>query len=155
MAKRDDDGADSGGPLDLLAGFRLPFSTPKFIDKIVAGTANEVGRRTLYVLITTWDAAGGGPFAAGTLGSVGINKAVDTLMDIFLGDVFERLLRALGADDIRMRATLCASQLVGFGLMRYVAKTEPLASADVDTLVDAMAPTLQRYLTGDITSGKG
>ena len=35
--------------------------------------------------------------------------------------------------------------------MRWVVKTEPLASASVDQIVDAIAPTLQRYLTGSIT----
>lgn len=154
VASKDSDD-DRGGPLDAIASaLRLPFGTPKFIDRILTGTANEAGRRTLYVLITTWDAAGGGPFAAGSIGTMGVNKAVDMLMDIFMGGIFDKLLRALGADNIRMRASLCASQLIGFGLLRYVAKTEPIASADVNTLVDAMAPTLQRYLTGDISSGK-
>ncbi|WP_376772272.1 hypothetical protein [Amycolatopsis echigonensis] len=30
------------------------------------------------------------------------------------------------------------------------ARFPPMASAEVDTLVAAVAPTLQRYLTGDI-----
>ncbi len=50
----------SRGLLDPVAKMlRLPFGTPEFIDKIVAGSVNQVGRRTLYMLITTWDAAGG------------------------------------------------------------------------------------------------
>ena len=155
MSQRVPSDDDQGGPLDAVAArLRLPFSTPKFIDRIVSGATNEMGRRTLFVLITTWDATGGGPFAAGTIGGLGVTKAVDELMDLFMGNVFDRLLRTVGADDIVLRASLCASQLVGFGLMRYVAKTDPLASAEVDDLVNALAPTLQRYLTGDITSGK-
>jgi hypothetical protein len=30
-------------------------------------------------------------------------------------------------------------------------RAEPIHSMDVDTLVDAVAPTLQRYLTGDLS----
>ena len=35
-------------------------------------------------------------------------------------------------------------------LLRYVLRIEPLASADHDTVVAALAPTIQRYLTGDL-----
>jgi tetracycline repressor-like protein len=53
-------------------------------------------------------------------------------------------------DRPELRATLCASQLIGMGMVRYVAKFEPLASSDIETLVAAVAPTIQRYLTGDL-----
>lgn len=129
---------------------RLPFGTGELVEKIVTGTANEVGRRTLHLLLTTWDAAGGGPFAATALGTVGVDKAVDMLQELFMTRIFDNLLKALGADKVRLRASLCASQLVGIGVMRYAARTEPLASADVNTLVNALAPTLQRYLVGTI-----
>ena len=46
--------------------------------------------------------------------------------------------------------TLCASQMVGMGMIRYVAKFEPFATEEVEVLVRAVAPNLQRYLTGDI-----
>lgn len=128
----------------------LPFGTGELIEKVVTGTVHEVGRRTLHLLITTWDAADGGPFAATAVGTIGVEKAVDTLQELFMAKIFDNLLQALGADKVRLRASLCASQLVGLGVMRYAAKTEPLASADVNTLVNAMAPTLQRYLIGDI-----
>ena len=36
------------------------------------------------------------------------------------------------------------------GLVRYVLKLEPLASADHATVIAAVAPTLQRYLTGPL-----
>jgi hypothetical protein len=34
--------------------------------------------------------------------------------------------------------------------VRYVAKFEPFATADIDTVAAAVAPTLQRYITGKI-----
>jgi hypothetical protein len=40
--------------------------------------------------------------------------------------------------------------LVGLGIMRYGVRSEPLHSMSVDALVDAIGPTLQRYLVGDI-----
>jgi hypothetical protein len=35
--------------------------------------------------------------------------------------------------------------------MRYAVRSEPIHSMDVNALVDAVAPTLQRYLTGDLS----
>jgi len=49
-----------------------------------------------------------------------------------------------------LRAALCATQVAGLGMVRYVLRLEPLASADHDTVVAAIAPNLQRYLTGDL-----
>ncbi len=129
---------------------KLPFVPGDLIDRVFIGTTNELGKRTLYVLLTTWDATGGGPFAASTIGTLGADRAAEMLEDLFVVKIFTRLLKAAGSDRLRMRASLCASQVVGLGMMRYVSKTEPLASADVTTVVTAVAPTLQRYLTGDI-----
>ncbi|HZQ30220.1 MAG TPA: hypothetical protein VFB19_00610 [Mycobacterium sp.] len=130
---------------------RLPWSTRDFIEKVITGGVNQSGRHTLYMLITTWDMAGGGPFAASAVASTGLAKTVDIVEKSLTVPVFNPLLKKLGADKIRMRASLCASQLVGLGIMRYAVRSEPIASMDVDTLVDAVAPTLQRYLTGDLS----
>jgi hypothetical protein len=35
-------------------------------------------------------------------------------------------------------------------MVRYVIRIEPLASAPAETVAAAYAPTLQRYLTGDL-----
>ena len=57
MARRQE---PSRGILDPVAKMlRLPFGTPEFIDRIFTGSVNTIGRRTLFLLITTWDAAGG------------------------------------------------------------------------------------------------
>jgi hypothetical protein len=141
----------SRGVLDPVAQkLRLPFGTPDFIDRIVTGSVNEAGRRTLFMLITTWDMAGGGPFAAGAIATVGLSKTVDNVRRLFVGPVFDPLLKRLGADQVTFRASLCTSQLVGLGILRYAVRSEPIHSMKVQPLVDAMAPTLQRYLIGDI-----
>ncbi|WP_134426321.1 TetR/AcrR family transcriptional regulator [Mycobacterium ulcerans] len=144
----------SRGLLDPVAKLlRLPFGTPEFIDKIVAGSVNQVGRRTLYMLITTWDAAGGGPFAASAVASTGLAKTAEIVQSMLIGPIFNPLLKMLGADKIAVRASLCASQLVGLGIMRYGLRSEPMHSMSADALVDAIGPTMQHYLVGDISRG--
>lgn len=138
--------------LDSVAKkLRLPFAVPEFIDKMVKGASNEIGERIIKTMIITWDATGGGPFAVSTAGGLAANKAVDASMDLFLGPVFEQLLRRLGVSNVPFRASLCASTIVGLGTMRWVVKTDPLANAPVDQIVAAIAPTIQRYLTGDLS----
>ena len=103
------------------------------------------------MLITTWDAAGGGPFAASAIASTGMAKTAEIVQGMFIGPVFGPLLKVLGADKAALRASLCASPLVGLGIMRYGIRSEPLHSMPgVDALVDAMGPTMQRYLVGKI-----
>ena len=130
---------------------KLSLSTPDFIDAIVTGGINQSGRHTLYALITAWDLAGGGPFAASAVATTGLAKTVDIVEKSLAVPVFGAVLKRLGADKVKLRASLCASQLVGLGIMRYAVRSEPLHSMDVDALVDAVAPTLQRYLTGDLS----
>jgi AcrR family transcriptional regulator len=72
-----------------------------------------------------------------------------------LGTLFTRqgpvqLLHALGADQPDLRAELVGTQLVGLAVARHVLLVEPLASADHETIVAAVGPTMQRYLTGDL-----
>ena len=142
----------SRGILDEVARrLRLPFGTPEFIDRIIRGGVNQAGRRTLQMLLTTWDATGGGPFAASAVATAGLAKTVEMAQGVVIGPVFDPLLKALGADQVTLRASLCASQIVGVGIMRYGVRVEPIHSLDVDTLVDAVAPTLQRYLVGEIS----
>jgi Tetracyclin repressor-like, C-terminal domain len=140
------------GILDPVARkLNLPFGTRDFIDKIVRGGVDQAGRRTLHMLITTWDLTGGGPFAASAIATAGLAKTVDIAQGLFIGPVFNPLLKALGADQVSFRASLCASAVVGLGIMRYGVRVEPIHTMDVDSLVNAMAPTLQRYLIGDIS----
>jgi Tetracyclin repressor-like, C-terminal domain len=60
------------------------------------------------------------------------------------------LLERLGSDQPQVRANLLATQLVGLGLVRYVLRYEPLASAKPGEVIDWVAPNVQRYLTGKL-----
>src|ERR1700743_1919296 len=61
----------------------------------------------------------------------------------------------LGSDehDRLVRSGLISSQMMGFALMRYVWKIEPIASMTEDEAIAAIAPNLQHYVDGDLTSG--
>jgi hypothetical protein len=53
-------------------------------------------------------------------------------------------------EDADYRASLVGTQILGLGLARFVLRIEPVASASDEDLVASIAPTVQRYLTGDV-----
>jgi AcrR family transcriptional regulator len=55
----------------------------------------------------------------------------------------------------RQRTALAGTQFAGLLIARYVVKIEPLASMDREEVITAVAPNIQRYLTGDIHAQKG
>ena len=58
--------------------------------------------------------------------------------------------QALSEDERLLRSSLIASQLMGLAFVRFIWKIEPLASLADDDVVSAIAPTIQRYLDGDV-----
>jgi hypothetical protein len=62
----------------------------------------------------------------------------------------DSILEQLDVDRPELRAELASSQLLGLGPARHVLAFEPLASADAASVVDWVAPSVQRYLTGDL-----
>jgi len=132
------------------AVLQLPFTPHELVGELLEGDVDTLGERLVRRFLGIWDAAGGGTFAAIVRSVASHEQATHVLRDFFIRYVFSEVLRSTGSDQQHFRATLAASQMIGLGMVRYVAKFEPLASADADTVVTAIAPNLQRYLTGKI-----
>ncbi|RSM83840.1 TetR/AcrR family transcriptional regulator [Kibdelosporangium aridum] len=143
-----------GGKEGLFAQsvLQLPVDPAVIANEISSGDVNTLGDRVVRRFLTVWDSTGGGQFAALVRSVAGHEMAVQGLRDIFLKQIFIRVAAQTGADNAMFRATLVASQLIGMGMVRYVAKFEPLASNDIDTMAAAVGPTVQRYFTGEIAS---
>jgi AcrR family transcriptional regulator len=50
------------------------------------------------------------------------------------------------------RAGLVATQMLGLALCRHILRLPPVVALDVEILVASVSPTVQRYLTGPLTS---
>lgn len=142
-----------GGKENLFAKavLQVPVDPTTLVERLLDGPPDAIGERIVRTFLTIWDATGGGPFAALVRSVTSHEGVAKVLREFFLNAVFKRLAAALGTDQVEFRATLCASQVIGMGMVRYVVKFEPLASADHDTMVAAVAPNLQRYLDGDLS----
>lgn len=140
-----------GGKEGLFtSAIAIPINPAEVIPQLLEGDPEQLGARIVRRFLSVWDTAGGGEFTA-LVRSVASHDSATTMLREFISTVvFGRLTRALEVGDEQLRASLCGTQIVGLGIVRYVIQLEPLASADHDTVVAAIGPTLQRYLTGDL-----
>lgn len=141
-----------GGKDQLFAEavLQLPFDFADVVATVTAYGRDRLGEGIVRTFVGLWDGAGGDRFTA-LVRSVASNpEAMHTLRAVLVARVLGPVAAAADTDQPELRASLCASQVIGLGMARYVAEFEPLCSADPDTIVAAVAPTLQRYLTGDL-----
>lgn len=114
----------------------------------------DLGRELVTLLMASWADDEVGP----TLRAVLQTAAHEATTREKLRMIVERSLMGvsqLGVDerDRMIRSGLISSQMMGFALMRYVWKIEPVASMTEDEVLAAVAPNLQRYIDGDLTAG--
>lgn len=128
----------------------LPFKPQDILDRLLGEEPEHLGERIVRTFLAVWDSSGGGAFSALVRSVTAHEQASHVLRDFFVKQLFSRLVEKLGIGDVELRATLVASQMIGMGMVRYVAGFEPLASADPETLVSAVAPNIQRYITGEL-----
>ena len=83
--------------------------------------------------------------------AVSREEAKVALRDLLTRELLRRLERQVGTNDATMRAALVASQLAGLAMTRFVIGIRPIATSSDAQLVEAIGPTIQRYLTGKIT----
>jgi AcrR family transcriptional regulator len=141
-----------GGKQGLFAAIvELPFDPAAVIEHVLHGDRDSLAERLIRTFVPIWDGHEGA-FAAVMLSVANQELAARMLGEFLTTTVFGRVAEVIGVDQPALRACLCATQIVGLGIIRYVLKLEPLASADVDTVVALVGPNLQRYLTADIGS---
>ncbi|MFD2763162.1 TetR family transcriptional regulator [Micromonospora eburnea] len=141
----------------FLAAMNSPFDPRELLPKVFAGERASIGERLVRLFLGLWDSP------AGTAGVALLRSALSNewtarlLREFLTTQVLRRVLDNLDVDpaELPLRGSLVASQLIGLAMMRYVIRLEPAASADPETLVTAIAPTIQRYLTGPLPAPPG
>jgi hypothetical protein len=73
-------------------------------------------------------------------------EAAEMLRRVMVEGPLAVIGRASGAPGGELRAMLAGSHLMGIVLIRHILRVEPVASADVETLVRLLSPAVQRYL---------
>jgi AcrR family transcriptional regulator len=134
----------------FLAAMELPVDPREVVAHVMAGPVEAVAERFLTAFLGVWDDPGLRP-ALLTVVRLMLEPGGERLMsEGFLPVVVQPIGARLGLDRPEHRMTLVASQVMGLILMRYVLRVEPLASLPKEAVIATYAPTLQRYLTGDL-----
>ncbi|MFC4533755.1 TetR family transcriptional regulator [Sphaerisporangium dianthi] len=132
----------------FVEAMRLPVDPGTVLPLILAGPRDEIGERLVRFLLTmTADPDAREPILALMRSAMTNDQVVVMIREFVTMAVFNRVVEGLGISPVRMEVAF--SQMFGVVLMRYVLRLEPLASAEIDELVEILAPTIQRYLGGD------
>jgi AcrR family transcriptional regulator len=122
------------------------------VAKVWTTPIEQLGGSLLKLLLASWADDEVGP----TLRAILQTAAHEPTTREKLRRVVESSLMGVsqvGSDeqDRLVRSGLISSQMMGFALMRYVWKIEPIASMTEDEAIVAITPNLQHYVDGDLT----
>lgn len=135
----------------FAAAIHIPIDPMTVIGRLKEVPVEQIGHTLPSILLPLWDSEIGKGFVA-TLRSILAGNEVSLvrsfLQDIIIGEIGPRVDNPPGSS--RVRIQFVASQLVGVAMARYILELEPFATLPADQIAETIAPTLQRYLTGDL-----
>ncbi|MFD4470323.1 TetR family transcriptional regulator [Rhodococcus sp. NPDC058505] len=135
----------------FLAAIAIPADPAMVLAGVADAPVEEIGERFLRAVVGVWES----PHREGLLAafrsaitgeSVGLVRSF--LTEVVLTEIGHRVDDPAGS--AALRASLVASQMAGLMVTRYILELEPLATLPPERVVHLVAPTLQRYLTGDL-----
>jgi AcrR family transcriptional regulator len=133
------------------AAMELPVDVERVVPMLLADGLDGIGERLLRFFVSVFEATGDrNPFITLLRSAVSHEDSARLFREFLTEQILGRVAAAVQLPHARLRASLVGSQMAGLILARYVIRVEPLASADTDTVIAAVAPTVQRYLTGDL-----
>ena len=129
----------------------LPYDPAAVVARLLTGPREQIGRRLAeQVLDLLEDPASRRQMIALIRAAASEEEAAEQIRKRINRELLIPLATALGSPDAPLRAALTGSQVVGLVMTRHIVGIEPLARTSREQLVAAIAPTLQRYLTGPI-----
>jgi AcrR family transcriptional regulator len=133
----------------FLACLNAPINPAELVPQAIEGPRDQMGERLIRLVLSVWDSPAG-VAAVAMFRSALSNEWTARLLREF---VITQVLRKAAAEvsmnpaEAPMRAGLMATQIAGLLTARYVLKIEPIAGAPAETLVRAVGPNIQRFLT--------
>ncbi len=124
------------------------------VAKVWTTPIEQLGAALLKLLLASWADDEIGPTLRAILQTAAHEPSTrEKLRRVVEGSLMG--VSELGSDerDRLVRSGLISSQMMGFALMRYVWKIEPIASMAEDEAIAAITPNLQHYVDGDLTTG--
>jgi AcrR family transcriptional regulator len=142
----------------FLATVESPIDPATVVPLVLTGDIEGLPERLVRQFLTVWDHPVSGSAAIALIRSgVQHDWSARMLREFLTSQILRRVLRHLKVDpaEAPMRGALVASQMMGLAMARYVVKLPPLADADPETVVAALAPNIRRYLLEPLPTGAG
>jgi len=138
------------------AALQIPVEPGTILKRVMAHDNADMGAAVVRAFLDAWEPPESRSPLEAMVRSAMTNETAVALVREYLGRrIFGPVTQTLGVPDADLRATLVGSQLIGLAMMRYIIHIEPLASANVDQIVAAMGPTIQRYLMEPLDAKPG
>jgi len=132
----------------FVEAMSLPMDPRQIAARVLDGPRDELGRRIVTTFLDVWESDEGQQRMKAMLRSVVTSDEVARILrDGMTNMILEPVSQVLGVPDAKLRVSLIVTHLIGVALTRYVVELEPVAAADVGTLVDRITPAIQHYLT--------
>jgi AcrR family transcriptional regulator len=133
----------------FIEAMAIPVDPRRIAAQIIDGPRDEIGRRIATVFLGVWESPDGQQRMKALFRSVVTSDEVARMMREGITQmIIQPVSRVLDVPDAQLRVGLVATQLVGVAIVRYLVGLEPVASLDIETLIDRLAPVLQLHLTG-------
>ena len=124
------------------------------VAKVWTTPIEQLGTAILKLMLASWADDEIGPTLRAILQTAAHEPAThEKLRRVVEGSLMGVSQLGRDEDERLVRSGLVASQTIGFALMRYVWKIEPMASMSDDEAIAAVSPNLQHYVDGDLTTG--
>lgn len=136
----------------FLEAIEVPMDPAELLAPVLAAPREQMGEAYLRAVLGLWDSEAE-PALVSTLRTLVSSPDGQAVIGSFALEVALRALEPAvddGSGSARLRLSLVASQTVGLILARKVARIEPIASMAADDLAALAAPTIQRYMTGEL-----
>ena len=140
------------------AVLEIPVGPDELIPEIFAGRTEDVPERLVRTFLGVWENPVTGPAMVGFLRTMASQRGGSRLVrEFFSARIVRTVMIELGdrvaVEEAPYRVSLVASQLLGLALTRHVFEFDALATVDAETVVVAVAPTVERYLFGPLAPG--
>lgn len=137
--------------------FALSVELPADPEQVLAGVADSDPAQRAELIVRTvlrlWESPAQAGLLAFLRGTIGSKAKTALLRETVTRRVITRIMAAVPGtpEEVALRGSLVATQVVGLMMVRYVVRLEPLASAAPEDVVRLVAPAVQRYLTGPLS----
>jgi AcrR family transcriptional regulator len=137
----------------FVAAMEMPVDVATAVPALLAGPEDRLGERFVAFVLALRERPKVRPLLQGVVRSASTDAVAAAMLRRLLAEgPLLALATALDRPDAAVRAALAGSQLIGLAFARLVVGVEPLASMERGAVARAVGPSIQRFLTGDLTT---